>query len=120
MLRRTSNYLACWSSSGDLTIQELPQGDDTNLFVLSEIEHRSIAGDDQIRTACNGAFQKTIVWVIGQYCDANGWLDELAEIPQEHCESGQLLRLIAELPRHHLEKLIESLVRDDELIFAAE
>lgn len=63
----------------------------------------SVASDNQISAAGDGAFKNPVVRFVRQYCDAIARRNVLGQFAQEECDARQLVAVERELPAQYPE-----------------
>ena len=92
------------STSGEIRAQ----GDDANPSVLAMRQHRTVPGDDDLRTARKRAFENSIVGLIGKNRQGFGRLDEFTQLGKKDGNTRKRVAVVGKLPGENAEEFVEN------------
>lgn len=87
--------------------EDIAERDDSNATVLPELPHGLFARRDQVEAARNGAFEDSVVGIVGQDFQPPTSLHDPGEAREVNCHPGRFLPVACELARRNFEQLAD-------------
>lgn len=94
------------------------QREDANASVFSVREHRAVSGHDDLRAGRKGAFENSIVGLVGKNGQRFGWLDELAQLEKKDGYARERFAIVGKFSGKNAEQLIENGTGEGERVLA--
>lgn len=71
-------------------------------------QHRTVPGDDDLRTTRKRAFENSIVGLVSKNRQGFGRLDELTQLGEKDGNAGERVAVVGELPGENAEEFVEN------------